>query len=128
MTEREQVIAELLYLKRDCLEGSATDQTLDKAIALLKAQEAVVMAGTELTEAELIEKIRKAPIVLKPNVDAVPVKHGRWIEYPLCLGYVGAYSEDHIVCSNCKSVWNIIDNEAERFEYCPNCGAKNVEE
>lgn len=41
MTEREQVIAELLYLKHDCLEGSATDQTLDKAIALLKAQEAV---------------------------------------------------------------------------------------
>lgn len=39
MTEREQVIAELLYLKHDCLEGSATDQTLDKAIALLKAQE-----------------------------------------------------------------------------------------
>ena len=41
MTEREQVIAELLYLKHDCLEGSATDQTLDKALALLKAQEPV---------------------------------------------------------------------------------------
>lgn len=41
MTEREQVIAELLYLKHDCLEGSATDQTLDKAIAMLKAQEPV---------------------------------------------------------------------------------------
>ena len=39
MTEREQVIAELLYLKHDYLEGSASDQTLDKAIALLKAQE-----------------------------------------------------------------------------------------
>lgn len=41
MTEREQVISELLYLKHDCLEGSATDQTLDKAIALLKAQDPV---------------------------------------------------------------------------------------
>ena len=39
VNEREQVLAELLYLKHDCLEGSATDQTLDKAIALLKAQE-----------------------------------------------------------------------------------------
>ena len=38
MTEREQVIAELRYLKRDCLEGSATDQTIDKAIALLEEQ------------------------------------------------------------------------------------------
>ena len=41
MTEHEQAIAELLYLKRDCLEGSATDKTLNKAIALLKAQEPV---------------------------------------------------------------------------------------
>ena len=45
------------------------------ALALLKAQaqEPRVMAGAELTDTELIEKIRKAPIVLKPTVDAVPV-------------------------------------------------------
>lgn len=59
-----------------------------------------------------------------PAVEAAPVVHARWIEYPLCLGYVGAYSEDHIVCSNCKSVWSIIDNDTERFDYCPACGAK----
>ena len=46
MTEREQVIAELLYLKHDCLEGSSTDHTLDKAIALLKAQEPIVPKHT----------------------------------------------------------------------------------
>lgn len=39
MNEREQVISNLLYMKRDCLEGSDTDKTLDRAIALLKAQE-----------------------------------------------------------------------------------------
>ena len=59
-----------------------------------------------------------------PVVDAAPVKRGEWIEYPLCLGYVGAYSDDHIVCSNCKSVWSIIDNDTERFDYCPHCGAQ----
>ena len=53
MTEREQVIAELLYLKHDCLEGSATDQTLDKAIALLKAQEPHL-----LTEDDFIDNPR----------------------------------------------------------------------
>ncbi len=37
------------------------------AITLLKAQEPRAMADTEL------EAIRKAPIILKPNVDAVPV-------------------------------------------------------
>lgn len=63
-------------------------------------------------------------IINAPAVDAAPVVHGRWIEYPLCLGYVGAYSDDHIVCSNCKSVWSIIDNETERFDCCPHCGAK----
>ena len=41
MTEREQVIANLLYMKRDCLEGSDTDQTIDMAVKLLKDQEPI---------------------------------------------------------------------------------------
>ena len=56
--------------------------------------------------------------------DMKPVVHGRWICYPECLGYDGAYCDEHIVCSSCKSVWNIIDNDADRFDFCPSCGAK----
>ena len=48
MNEREQVISNLLYMKRDCLEGSDTDKTLDRAIALLKAQEPRVMTLEEV--------------------------------------------------------------------------------
>ena len=48
MSEREQVIAELLYLKHDCLEGSSTDQTLNKAIAMLKAQEPRLMTWQDV--------------------------------------------------------------------------------
>lgn len=59
-----------------------------------------------------------------PAVDAVPVVHARWINYPECLGYDGAYTDEHIVCSACHSVWNIIDNDADRFDFCPNCGAR----
>ena len=59
-----------------------------------------------------------------PIVNTVPVKHGRWIGYPECLGYENAYCDEHIVCSECKEVWNIIDNCAETFDYCPHCGAK----
>lgn len=59
-----------------------------------------------------------------PAVDAVPVVHGRWIGYPECLGYDDAYLDEHIVCSVCHSVWNFIDNDAERFDYCPACGAR----
>ena len=58
-----------------------------------------------------------------PAVDAVPVVHARWITYPECLGYDGAYHDEHIVCSACHSVWNIIDNDTERFDHCPACGA-----
>lgn len=59
-----------------------------------------------------------------PAVDASPVVHGRWINYPECLGYEGAYCDENIVCSECHSVWNIIDNDADRFDYCPMCGAR----
>lgn len=48
-------------------------KAIAKLKALSKAQEPRVIVGTELTDTELIEEIRKAPIVLKPNVDAVPV-------------------------------------------------------
>jgi len=39
MTDREQVIAELQYMKRDVLADSDKDITLNKAIAMLKEQE-----------------------------------------------------------------------------------------
>ena len=52
MTEREQVIANLLYMKRDCLEGSDTDQTIDRAVKLLKEQEPRVMTLEEVKQAK----------------------------------------------------------------------------
>lgn len=32
--------------------------------------------------------------------------------------------EDEIMCSVCGANFNIIDNCTEKFDYCPNCGAK----
>ena len=49
-----------------------------------------------------------------PTVDAEPVRHGKWENYP---------SHTHRRCSLCKMEW-----EKPRFNiranYCPNCGAK----
>lgn len=59
-----------------------------------------------------------------PTADVQPVLHGEWVAYPECLRYENAYSDDQIVCSVCGSVWNILDNCTEGFNYCPNCGAK----
>ena len=50
-------------------------------------------------------------------------KKGEWIEYPDCLGYDGAYSDDQIVCSECHHVFSILDNCTEEFDFCPSCGA-----
>ena len=36
MSDMEQVISELLYMKRDYLEGSEQDEALDKAVELIK--------------------------------------------------------------------------------------------
>ena len=52
MTEREQVIANLLYMKRDCLEGSDNDKTIDRSVKLLKEQEPRVMALEEVKQAK----------------------------------------------------------------------------
>ena len=45
-----------------------------------------------------------------PTVDAVEVVHGRWEEpYPL-----------YLVCSECGTAYV----KYEKYNYCPNCGAK----
>lgn len=54
---------------------------------------------------------------------AEPEKKGKWIEYPDCLRYEGAYNDDHIVCSECGHVFSICNNCTEEFDFCPNCGA-----
>lgn len=59
-----------------------------------------------------------------PAADVAEVRHGRWIGYPECLKYPNAYSDDHIVCSACEECFSILDNDCERFNYCPNCGAR----
>lgn len=41
-----------------------------------------------------------------------PVRHGRWIRYGRNLGE----------CSNCGEIVNI------RYNYCPNCGCKMLED
>lgn len=49
-----------------------------------------------------------------PTVDAVPVKHGRWINI------ANGNCDDLCKCSECKETWLGIGG----YNYCPNCGAK----
>ena len=47
----------------------------------------------------------------QPNIDAVPVVHGRWVfDRP-----------NHYKCSVCDAMWSGV---ARFMKFCPNCGAK----
>ena len=42
---------------------------------------------------------------------------GEWVEH-----------EYEMECPQCGCFWNYCDNDTERFNYCPNCGAKMEED
>lgn len=95
------------------------------ADALIKDCKRTVQIAYDLKELD-IQKTFSAMLNLvltQQTIDAVPVKRGEWVEYPYCLCYEGALTEDDIACSSCGAVFNVIDNCTETFNYCPNCGA-----
>lgn len=62
-------------------------------------------------------------------------REGHWIEtaeeYYKAINEKGGgvnedtdYFTDDIACSECLAKFSVIENEAERFDFCPNCGAK----
>ena len=56
-------------------------------------------------------RLHVADIDVLPRVDAKEVVHGRWID---AREYCGDY-----MCSNCDALYG-----TNKFNYCPNCGAK----
>ncbi len=56
----------------------------------------------------------------QPTIDAVPVKHGHWIEE--------FENEDgrNLRCSECRMVFYV--GKGRDGNYCPNCGARMDEE
>ena len=70
--------------------------------------------------------------------DGMPQRTGHWIEtaeeyYKAVNEYGGGVNEDtpyfvdDIACSECLSMFSVIDNETERFDCCPHCGANMVD-
>jgi hypothetical protein len=65
-------------------------------------------------------------------------RKGHWIEtaeeYYKAINEKGGgvnentdYFVDDIACSECLAKFSVIDNEAERFDFCPCCGSDNRE-
>jgi hypothetical protein len=58
-----------------------------------------------------------------PTVDAVPVRHGKWIDE----GQYADYHPHHAWrCSECGE--HVIEVDTPWYKYCPNCGARMDEE
>lgn len=67
-----------------------------------------------------------------PTVDAVPVRHGRWIkgsETKMIKKNRYLILADAMYCSECENeaYWDT-DYGQQLFDYCPNCGARMDEE
>lgn len=75
-----------------------------------KLQRTIINSQTAFINNVLIGLLDKAP-----TEDVQEVKHGKWIWKEL-YGEVGYM----LVCSNCEES----EGACERFDYCPNCGAK----
>lgn len=56
-----------------------------------------------------------------PTVDAVPVRHGKWINRWSGCGSVWLEQS----CSECALTF---EDEPHEYKYCPNCGARMDEE
>lgn len=80
--------------------------------------------GWEIDDAELKREYIKEWMPTLPTVDAVPVKHGQWLEDE--KAYPGPDLSNY-VCSSCKRVggtWIKGLKPENLFTYCPWCGAK----
>ena len=75
---------------------------------LIKANELLMYVGNRLgfsvSKTDLMQAVE-----LQPTVDAVEVKHGKWIDYSTTM----------MECSVCKR-----HTSRHKYEYCPHCGAK----
>ena len=73
------------------------------------------MKGTprplEISLKDVIERIEDAP-----TANVAEVRHGHWKYVDGDLGY------SDLECSECRATTAFFDDE--RFNYCPNCGAK----
>jgi len=82
----------------------------------------MMLLGKKYELSDAMKTVDHAPTI------ALEPKKGHWIEYPECLAYAGALDSNYIVCSKCGAPFNIMKNEAERFDFCPVCGARMSDE
>ena len=84
---------------------------IDANVAIKGVQDRCLGATSVIVvENRIIDMLNRMPVV-----DAVPIRHGKWIDI----------TESHIgTCSLCGDRWGSVD----MMNYCPSCGARMVED
>lgn len=88
-------MAEKEYIERDSLVGKLIEMKYCSTSSKIDFGDVIRLINSE------------------PTADVQEVRHGKWDEE--------LYD---IICSACKESFNIMDNDAYRFDFCPHCGAK----
>ena len=109
---------------------------IDKAIKSLPSADRPqkVIAQITFDEEKLREIVKEAVERFKEEYEIADKPRGEWIEtaqdYYETVNKKGGgvnenteYFTDDIACSECLTKFSNIDNETERFNFCPNCGA-----
>ena len=86
---------------------------------VLNLEYEVEMADDWKTAHEIANVVKYAP-----TVDAVPVRHGKWIRQTDTR--FGEMLNDILICSECNIAFPTVN--MIRRSYCPNCGARMDEE
>lgn len=90
----------------------------DAAIEALKRAEALSRAFGYHAVIDAVEAL--------PTVDAVPVRHGRWITHHEKVALLNGEAFGGVYCSECgyKTHNKLHVILGCPFKYCPNCGAR----
>ena len=94
-----------------------------------------VIAQVTFDEEKLREIVKEAVERFKEEYEITDRPQGKWIEdartYYETLNAKGYFVDQHtpsftddIACPNCLAKFSTIDNETERFDYCPHCGCR----
>ena len=118
-----QIDLNLMAINQEIRDGHWQDDCLQEAVYCQVEINRMVWELNQLRDRAVKDEMEK---LARPK--------GKWIEdaetfYKAVNEYGGGVDEntpyftDDIACSKCLAKFSVIDNETERFDFCPNCGA-----
>ena len=147
LISRADLIVQLEEWKKNPNNDDSSVDMVNHFIGIIKAQPSAerVPSPTEeyplrLTEECAIELLRMTGWLQAHDKELSAERVGEWIEtaeqyaeqYYVAINEKGGgvdentpyFLDEDIACSECFAIFNAFDNETDRFNYCPNCGAK----